>query len=607
MKLLSKKDNKFQNNSKTIQIITLIVLFSIAFTCLTFFFMHISTYGNNFDNSIYNSNIYSNKTAMVVVPHEDDEINIAGATIRNYINAGSKVKIVFTTNGDYFNKGNVRIKEAINAMKVLGVDEKDIIFLGYGDQWSTQFKHIYHAPENEIIKSHIGKTETYGIKNKPDFRQQTSGKHSKYTRFNYKQDIKDVIKKYEPDAIYAIDFDVHADHRATSLLLEEALGEILKEIEDYNPEVFKGFAYKTAWLSANDFYKLNSESTVWHVPNNPNNKNPIMIPPYLNWNDRVRIPVPKEMLSYTKRGNLLYHSLKKHESQHGSQNVLRIANSDQVFWRRNTDSLTYNSQIEVSSGEKRYLNDFKLIDAIDITDRYTSFDNFLWKPDKDDSKKCLKINFKHPKDVTSLSLYDNMSLEDNITKGLLTFSDGSNIIIENLKTNGSETQINFPKKKNIDYVHFKIIEYEGETPGLSEIEVFDTVKESTPKFIKLTCDNEQDTFMYKYTITDEKEIPLSLYAYPNNENINLNDCKLTILDGEDILTIENNTLKIKNRIPGKYKIKVEIKSNPEIYDEVEIHIINTFEEISIKLLQCVEYFYDRLVLSLKYRLGIIYS
>ena len=36
-------------------------------------------------------------------------------------------------------------------MKSLGVDEDNVVFLGYGDQWDTDYKHIYHAPEDEII------------------------------------------------------------------------------------------------------------------------------------------------------------------------------------------------------------------------------------------------------------------------------------------------------------------------------------------------------------------------------------------------------------------------------------------------------------------------
>ena len=78
---------------------------------------------------------------LVIVPHEDDELAIAGATIYGAIKQNMAVKVVFTTNGDYYaHEGSIRIREAKKALAVLGVAEENIIFLGYGDQ--TQTKHL---------------------------------------------------------------------------------------------------------------------------------------------------------------------------------------------------------------------------------------------------------------------------------------------------------------------------------------------------------------------------------------------------------------------------------------------------------------------------------
>ena len=213
-----------------------------------------------FDNSFYKSKQFFNKRVMIFVPHEDDEINLCGEIIETLHQNECEFYCVFTTNGDYENLGEVRICEAIESLRMWGIPEKHVIFLGYGDCWQSEYKHIYHAPDNFILKSHIGRTETYGTAMHPEFAMQVDGCHHSYTRQNYLNDIRNVIMYYLPAIIFAVDFDYHPDHRATSLLFDEAMGQILKASE-YRPQVFKGFAYNTAWEADRDFYNLNFLST----------------------------------------------------------------------------------------------------------------------------------------------------------------------------------------------------------------------------------------------------------------------------------------------------------------------------------------------------------
>lgn len=605
--LENKKLIKSNKRIKRIKIAIGIMIIFILSIFMPYPFLYMANYGNGFNNSIYSTDFYKNKNVMVIVPHQDDEINVAGATIKNYINGGSDVIVVFTTNGDYYGLGKVRIDEAINAMEKLGVRSENVVFLGYGDKWDTEYNHIYHAPDNEIVKSYIGNIETYGNESVETFKEIMDSGQSSYTRDNYKNDIKNVILHYLPDTILAVDFDSHVDHRATSLLFEEAMGEILREYEEYEPNIFKGFAYNTAWNAVDDFYGVNLESTVAPDKSNIINDDYELDVPNYDWNNRVRFPVPKEMLSYTKRSNLIYEALSEHKSQNANLNTIRIVNSDQVFWKRDTSSVTYNADIEVSSGEKSYLNDFKLVDSSDITERNAKFDKCIWIPEEHDTDKYVNVILESPSDIYSVSLYDNFGLDDNILKGILTFSDGSEIIVENLNKNGSETTINFPVKNNIEYVTFKIVEYEGSEPGLCELEIFDKVKDVDIQYIKLMVDNEEETFMYRYTVLNEREIPLNIYSYPNtNSKITLDDCKISVIKGNEYLNVENNSLNISDDIkPGKYKVRVELRNNPMIFDEVEIVIPNVFEKIWLKLLTTYEQFFDRVCLSLRYRLGLL--
>lgn len=602
-----KKAIKSNKIIKRIKVIISIMIIFILLIFMPYPFLYMNSYGNNFNNSIYSTEFYKNKNVMIIVPHQDDEINVAGATIKNYVDGGSEVTVVFTTNGDYYGLGEIRINEAINAVGKLGVKPENVVFLGYGDKWNTEYNHIYHAPDNEIITSGIGNLKSYGTDEIQTFREMVSGNQSLYTRKNYKSDIRDVILHYSPDIIFSVDFDLHIDHRATSLLFEEVIGEILKEYEDYEPKVFKGFAYNTAWFAINDFYSINLKSTAIPNKNDIINEDYELDTPNYNWKDRVRFLVPNEMLSYTKRSNLLYEALSKHKSQNANLKTTKIANSDQVFWERNTNSITYNSEIKASSGNSNYINDFKLIDSTDISEYEVVFNNCVWTQEDNDLEKSLNITLGNPSDIYSISIYDNPSLNDNITKGVLRFSDGSEIYVKDLMINGSETIIDFPKKSNIEYIEFKILEYEGDNPGLCELEVFDTDRGDDIQYIKLIVDDEEENFLYRYMVSDGETIPINIYSYPNTQNkISLDDCNISIIKGDENISIQDNTLKIAEGVkPGEYKIRVEMNDNELIFDEVEIVIPNLIERIYYGFITMYERIFDRICVSLRYRLGLL--
>lgn len=100
---------------------------------------------------------------LVFAPHNDDETLATGEFIKKSIENGTRVKVVFMTNGDgfkqaleldnfnlhpkkedYINFGYTRQKESINALNYLGLKEENIIFLGYPDGglnhlWATNW------------------------------------------------------------------------------------------------------------------------------------------------------------------------------------------------------------------------------------------------------------------------------------------------------------------------------------------------------------------------------------------------------------------------------------------------------------------------------------
>jgi LmbE family N-acetylglucosaminyl deacetylase len=81
------------------------------------------------------------KSAIVFAPHEDDETLACGGSIIRKKQVDAEVKIVFLTDGrashahimDWQKLSAMRQQEAIDAAGVLGVDQKDVTFLGFPD------------------------------------------------------------------------------------------------------------------------------------------------------------------------------------------------------------------------------------------------------------------------------------------------------------------------------------------------------------------------------------------------------------------------------------------------------------------------------------------
>ena len=84
------------------------------------------------------------------------------------------------------------------------------------------------------------------------------GVHHAYTRANYKNDIKAVIQKFYPSILVTTDWDNHMDHLALSLMVDEVLGELLREDTSYHPLVLKAQAYNGKWEGHPDYYSENN-------------------------------------------------------------------------------------------------------------------------------------------------------------------------------------------------------------------------------------------------------------------------------------------------------------------------------------------------------------
>lgn len=508
------------------------------------------------DNSFYDSQ-FKNKKVMVIVPHEDDDLLISGQVLPSMYKNGADVRVVFATNGDKRVSAYTRQSEACNALEKLGIPREKVIFLGYPD--GTQ---LYVGKKAFSFSS--GWDHTYAGKGFKDYHFDRFGTHAKYTAENMVDDIESVVLEYRPDYILAIDFDTHTDHRGVSISFEKAMERILKKESGYTPKVFKCFGYSLAWKSKPDFYALNIKSTVMQDREKNNDPSYETDVPQYRWNNRIRLPIDKKSLSHSILRCSEYKALSEHLSQYTYCYSERIINGDSVYWNRRTDSLTYNADISVSSGDASLLNDFRLIDVGNRTaGPNVKLENCVSRFDKNDAQKTVTVKFDSPKTVSCVSLYDNFGLNSNILGGVITFSDGSKVEVPALNADGSETRVVFEPKHNITSFTFKVTEYEG-VAGLDEIEAFENADYDMGFSLIKLKNADTDDYIYNYLITpDEKSLNLGAYASDQNAGYTIK-----IIEGDSV-KLEGNTLVFDDDFE-KCTVRAELNGDPSTYDQITV-------------------------------------
>lgn len=459
-------------------------------------------YTGNFSIS---TSLFDNKNILMVVPHQDDDINLMGGLIEQYTQGNSEVTVVFTTNGDFYGINDVRADEAVSVLTALGVKKENIYYMGFGDQWQSQtidgreIFHIYNSPDPDAVWTSVfGATATYGTTSIPCYRDLP------YTRNNYSSSLEEIIRNIRPDTIFAVDFDRHIDHKATDLFFEEVLCKILKDNTDYHPTVYKGFCYGTAWEAEFDYHTslnplstIKPEDSVWEASAFG-----------YSWEDRVRFPMSNSNLSIVILNNSVYQSLDDYASQTAYTQAEGVLNGDKVFWERRTDSLLYDAEILVGGEAVSLLNDFKLKDFTDISVSPETASGTAYL-----DGKPVRVNLENAVSANCIYLYDNPSETENILGGYLAFSDGSRTEFGELNRNGSATVIAFPEKQ-VQWFEIVPTKTEGDFAGLSEIELYHDSSKPQEDTYLMALDGG-DNFVYDYIIPQGDTAAFTLYSFPH--------------------------------------------------------------------------------------------
>ncbi len=348
------------------------------------------------------------KKVLFIVPHEDDELFVGGGMLVNLaMDPSYEPFVLIATNGDYFPKeSKTRIRESLAALKVLGIGKANVIFGGYGDEW--QGEHIYHSKDNEPKISYAGHTETYlGLSDIDEWHFGQYGAHNAYTRVNYLNELVDILLSIKPEVVVCVDMDSHADHKALSLICDEAIKQIIISSSDYTPLYLKKFAYNGAFYGRDDFYDANYTKTI--IDDDFSTK-------FFNNDNALRYEVHPACKTKRLMDNILFKAAKRYKSQEVWLNAGRFINGDITYWQRSTNNLALRANISVSSGEAKWLNDFKLLDTADVRNKKDSFRDLCWKPDENEKESTIIISLEVQEEVSLLNIYYDIDKPVNKVK-----------------------------------------------------------------------------------------------------------------------------------------------------------------------------------------------
>ena len=186
-------------------------------------------------------------------------------------------------------------------------------------------------------------------------------------------------------------------------------------------------------------------------------------------------------------------------------------------------------------------------------------------------------------DIAVIYLYDHPSPDENITNIRIMFSDGSGMDTGKLNTNGSATKITVNKKK-ITYFDIKIISFEGDNPGLSEVEAFREREQYDDTFLKI-MDNEGN-FVYDYFAEHDTT---GFMVYSNNPLPNLTDSRYAVVCNNDncSCTIQNNQMVVT--CPKGESCTVELlELSSDLSDKINVTNPGALGKAAIKLIQKIE-------------------
>ncbi|MBL9037225.1 MAG: PIG-L family deacetylase, partial [Archangium sp.] len=167
---------------------------------------------------------------LVIAPHPDDEVLLAAGVLQQAVARRQRVAVVVVTNGDLTceRDGALRQTETVAALARLGVEERDVHFLGYPDGYLSALGTEplppleRRAPDGRCVKA-TGTWATRGA-GAVDVHTARTGRPGAYLAESLTGDLAALLSRLRPREVYLPHgIDQHPDHAATYAYFRRAL------------------------------------------------------------------------------------------------------------------------------------------------------------------------------------------------------------------------------------------------------------------------------------------------------------------------------------------------------------------------------------------------
>ncbi|MFO0593973.1 MAG: PIG-L family deacetylase [Myxococcaceae bacterium] len=167
---------------------------------------------------------------VVIAPHPDDEVLMAGGLISQRVAEGKKVAVILVTNGDYTceRDGYQREAESVAALALLGVKATDVHFLGYPDGALRKLGKTPLPPmeHRDATGECIARTGTWADRSagRIDEHSKRTGAPAEWTADALVGDLEALLAMLTPrEVVVAHGVDDHPDHAMTYVYFRRAL------------------------------------------------------------------------------------------------------------------------------------------------------------------------------------------------------------------------------------------------------------------------------------------------------------------------------------------------------------------------------------------------
>ena len=187
----------------------------------------------------------SHQRLVVFAPHCDDETLGCAGLLHQAVKSGARAKVVMITNGDgfrvaverqyrklrvgpadYIRFAGLRQEEARSALRKLGLEKDDLVFLGYPDRGLMPLWNDHWSPEKPFASRYTQATRSpYEVAYNPG---------AIYCGQSLLDDIKAILRDERPTDIYVTHpSDDHPDHSAASAFVSLGLKQLRADGVDW--------------------------------------------------------------------------------------------------------------------------------------------------------------------------------------------------------------------------------------------------------------------------------------------------------------------------------------------------------------------------------------